>query len=399
MRNQNVINTAQSAYLLEYGRRRMRVCADTFQNLAQIFGEDGEAEGQEERRTRVARMIEKRLAEGRQLFAGNLKEMADMMNHVADESVRFISLGGRRQKQIIRELWSEGLSARELYLVQRGDGRMELSVVLSSRTRNSRTAEEAADYLSVLLDMRLVPARRNPFFIGTEPVCCFFEEEPLFLYMTGTARAVKETEKVSGDSFAFFEAGDGNLTAVLSDGMGSGEEACRDSEAVADMMEGMLEAGLTPQTAVTLLNSVVASEGRAEKLPTLDLCSIDLYEGECLFLKTGAAASFIKRGSAVERIAGATLPLGAFGNPQIERARRGVSDGDYIILMSDGMTAGWPEEDGEQQLLRFLSRMNAVTPAEVSNTLLAYALEQSQGRIRDDMTVLTIGIWEKETSG
>ena len=141
MRNQNVINTAQSAYLLEYGRRRMRVCADTFQNLAQIFGEDGEAEGQEERRTRVARMIEKRLAEGRQLFAGNLKEMADMMNHVADESVRFISLGGRRQKQIIRELWSEGLSARELYLVQRGDGRMELSVVLSSRTRNSRTAD------------------------------------------------------------------------------------------------------------------------------------------------------------------------------------------------------------------------------------------------------------------
>lgn len=34
--------------------------------------------------------------------------------------------------------------------------------------------------------------------------------------MTGTARAAKETEEVSGDNFAFFEADDGNFTIVLS---------------------------------------------------------------------------------------------------------------------------------------------------------------------------------------
>ena len=40
MKSRDTAGAAQSGYLLEYGRRKIRVCADTFQNLAQIFGED-----------------------------------------------------------------------------------------------------------------------------------------------------------------------------------------------------------------------------------------------------------------------------------------------------------------------------------------------------------------------
>ena len=297
MKNRESGSTAQSAYLLEYGRRKIRVCADTFQNLAQIFAEDrSEAEGQEAagqdtglpdasgredmRQKRTVLFLRKSLEKERQLFAGNLKEMAAMMNRAAEESVRFIRLGSRRQKQIIRGLAGEGLNAREIYLVQRGDGRMELSILLSarpSRNRGARTVDEAAGCLSVLLDMRLVSAKRNPFFIGEEPVCYFFEEEPEYVYLTGTARAVKETETVSGDNFAFFEAGDAQLVLALSDGMGSGDEACRDSEAVVDMVESMLEAGLDVQMAVRLMDSAMAGEGSAENLPfpsTIDGLSI-----------------------------------------------------------------------------------------------------------------------------
>ena len=44
MKNKNLCDTAQSAYLLEYGKRKIKVCADTFQNLAQIFGEEEQEE-------------------------------------------------------------------------------------------------------------------------------------------------------------------------------------------------------------------------------------------------------------------------------------------------------------------------------------------------------------------
>ena len=59
-----------SDYLLVYGRRKIRVCAATFQNLAQIFAEDRDEEEEQER---TVLFLRKSLAKERQLFAGNLK--------------------------------------------------------------------------------------------------------------------------------------------------------------------------------------------------------------------------------------------------------------------------------------------------------------------------------------
>lgn len=392
MKNQETAGTVQSAYFLEYGRRKIKVCADTFLNLARIFSREDQEEAE---RDRTELLVKKSLSEGRRLFAKDLKEMADMLRSAAEEPIRFASLGGKRRKQLIKGLQTEGLQAEEICLVRRGEGRMELSALLSSRDGKTHTAEEAADYFSVLLDMRLTSSGRNPYFIGTAPVCCFFEEEPAYVYLTGSAGAIKERETVSGDCCAFFEAGDGNLTLLLSDGMGSGQDACRESAAVADMAEDFLETGMPPELAVRLINSVIVTGG-GSALPTLDLCSVDLYEGRCRFLKTGAAVSFIKRGRAVEKISAASLPLGAFGQARTETAVREVSDGDYIVLLSDGMTQGWPREDGEAELERLLAGMEDVSPTEMARTLLQYAVKQQGGRIRDDMTVLTAGIWERE---
>ena len=394
MRQSNVKEYEQSVYMLEYGRRKMKICADTFLDLARILGEDEEASEKELYHLRSDRVISSRLSEGRRGFAGNFREIADMMKDACEETVRFMNLGKRRQKQVIRGLAGEGILAKELYLVQHGNGQTEISVMLSAKNGSIRTVEEAADYLSVLLDVRLVSARRNPYYIGKEPFRYFFREEPGYLFMTGMAKAVKETEQVSGDNFAFFEAGDGNMTVILSDGMGSGEEACRDSETVADMAEGFLETGITPQMAVGLVNSAVLSERRENRPSTLDLCSIDLYEGKCMFLKNGAAASFIKRGGAVETISAGSLPLGCFENIRPESAERELSDGDLVILVSDGVIESW-NSGGEEKLRRYLSEIESISPSELAGRILRYAIEEAGGRVRDDMTVLAVGIWER----
>ena len=157
MKNKDTADTAQSVYLLEYGRRKIKVCADTFQNLAQIFGEEGEGMDAEEeagaRQARAVYLMRKKLTEGRQLFAGNLKEMAEMMNQVAEESVRFISLGSRRQKQIAKGLLSEGLLAKDVYLVQKGDGRFWICAWCPQREIRSLSDRRPCAFSS----------RRSPF--------------------------------------------------------------------------------------------------------------------------------------------------------------------------------------------------------------------------------------------
>lgn len=388
----------QSAYLLDYDRRRILNCADTFRNLAAVFSgmnQNGEEETQETFQDRERMLRLKQAEENRRQYAAYMRQMAGLMQAVAGTSVQLIRLGGRQEKQIVRALAGEGIRVQDIYLLRGQEDRLEISISLCSKKDISVTVEEIAGYLSVLMDIRLAPEKRNPYFIGMEPVNLYFEEEPAFCYMTAAATAIKENEMISGDSYSFFEE-DNSLTIILSDGVGSGEEAAGDSSRIVDLTEQILDAGLGVRTAVQMLNSMVGAQGDENRMSTLDICRIDLGRGECSIVKAGAASTFIKRGGLVEKISSGNLPLGMMAEETGKENIRQLKDGDMVILLSDGVTQDWPCGDGEFFLARQMERLNVSSPVDMANSLLRFAIEQCQGKIRDDMTVLAAGVWENQ---
>lgn len=112
--------------------------------------------------------------------------------------------------------------------------------------------------------------------------------------------------------------------------------------------------------------------------------------------KAGAVSTFIKRGAVVERVDSAALPLGMLAGEQPGESLRQLEDGDMVILVSDGVVQDWPGEDSELVLARQIERLVFHSPVDIANALLRFAIGQSQGRIRDDMTVLVAGIWKNE---
>lgn len=384
----------QSAYLLEYDRRRILNCADTFRSLAAVLtGMNLEEEEERERQDREKRLQQSRAREDRKQYAAYLKQVAGLMQAVAGTSVQLIRLGGRQERQIVRALAGEGIWAQDLYLLRGQEGRLEISVSVCTKRDTSVTAAEIAGYLSVLMDLRLVPEKRNPYFVGMEPVSLYFEEEPAFCCLTAAATAVKENETVSGDSHSFWEE-DGAITMILSDGVGSGENAQQDSSRVVDLTEQILDAGLGGRMAVQLLNGLIGAEGDEERMATLDVCRIDLKKGECAITKAGGASTFIKRDSDVERVSLKTLPLGLWGQTEEREAVRSLQEGDMIVMISDGVVEDWPCGDGEEHLMRRIGEIRSDSPVDLANHLLRYAIGQCRGQIRDDMTVLVTGIWK-----
>ena len=69
----------------------------------------------------------------------------------------------------------------------------------------------------------------------------------------------------------------------------------------------------------------------------MDLCSIDLYSGVCSFLKAGAAATFIRRDTWVESIVSTSLAAGLMQQMDFDTASRKLYDGDYLIMVTDGV--------------------------------------------------------------
>lgn len=329
-------------------------------------------------------------------MVAHLEEMAQIMSELARETRRCVPMGERRFKQIAHALREVDIQIKNLYLIENEMGHMEVSLTMRNMKTANLSAEEIGDLLSVLLNMHLVSAGDNSFFVGDEWQTFYYVQEAKFHVLTGIAKAVKETEKISGDNYAFFEGNAGNLTAVLSDGMGSGEKACADSTMVVELMQKFLEAGFQMEVAIQMINSALLSEGENTNMSTLDICSLDLYNGECRFVKVGSACSYIKRQHLVDRISSGNLPLGIFQKPDTEAVGRTLMDGDYVIMISDGILDALSQGIGEDMLSELIGSSNLENPGEMANAILNFCIHQCRGHIRDDMTVLVIGIWKKD---
>ena len=390
------------AIIPEYGRQRLLNYAESFRDLADLFEEDGiggpDGIKADNRRDYL---WQRKLQENQGLLAEHLKEMAHIMAEVAKTTYAYRPMGERRYRQISKLLKESGIQLKDFFALEHEDGHVEISLTMKTvsekYTRMGEyehiSVEDVADYISVAMNTRLQAAKSAPMYITPEWNTYYFLEEPNFYLLTGTAKAVKETEKVSGDNFSFYEGDNGKMAMILSDGMGSGEKACRDSERVIELTERLLEAGFRKEAAIQMINGALASSGQEENLSTLDICDMNLYTGECEFIKVGAACTYIKRGRLVDRLSAQNFPLGVFGQLETEVMYRTLQNGDYVIMLSDGVLDALSQGIGEEVLPEIIGKMDYSNPNEIANQILTYCLAQSKGQVRDDMTVLVTGVW------
>lgn len=379
----------QTAQVSDLCRRRLLSYADSFCELAKSYDRDFEPKpcGRE------TILMERRLWESRQVISGQLNEMAKIMTEAADEMLVFWPMETKKRRLLEQALAQEGICAKGSRYLPRDNGRTALVLTMNTR-RGKVSIDEAADMISVLLDKRLQPSVTSPCVVDTSPQSFILEEETGFLALTGFSKAVKEDETVSGDNYAVIEAEKGRMTIMLSDGTGSGETAGRDSGRVLDLMEKMLEAGYGADEAINMVNTALFVAGEDNNHPTLDICDIDLYQGNCQLRKVGGAATFLKRSEEVEQLAAGNLPLGIFQKVEIQPLCKKLQDGDYLIMVSDGVVDAFGGEDYGQTLSGVISEIRDCNPGEIADRLLRLAVCASGGKIRDDMTIGVIGIWE-----
>ena len=379
----------QGLLVSDYGKKKLLGYADSFCSLAKTFTYRKKEEG--EGADRQALLMKRRLWEDREILADNLQEIARIIRTLAQEEQPLYPFKERELKKIIRACKEQGILVRSIYRTQDEVCGMKLAVSMKVDERCVMTVEEAAEFFSVLFDRRLLAERDSLFFLPGEYETIVFEEEAPFCILTGMAKATRENEIVSGDTCSFIEQGNGKLIMALSDGMGSGEKAMADSELVIDLLERFSEAGFSKETAAEMINGVLVARTEEENMSTLDVCDINLYTGNCELLKIGSASTYIKHGEMIERVEADSLPLGIFHKIDVSGQKRQLADGDYIIMVSDGIVDG---VDNEEIFEQVLAQIKLQSPQEMANYILQFVLHKTMGRVQDDMTVLVLGLWE-----
>ncbi len=227
---------------------------------------------------------------------------------------------------------------------------------------------------------------------GKENCFLFLKEKEALGVTTGIARIKKDKSGVSGDSFTFLKTRDGEYVVAISDGMGSGREANKLSETTIGLLEQLIDCGLSIRHSLGMINIMMSMN--PEKYSTVDISVIDLYSGNTEFYKMGAVPSIITNGKDIDLIQIDNLPAGFLTESTVQPEKRKISDGEFIIMMTDGLYDRINGSDGEKMIKKVIARENTLNPQELAQHLLERACSGKKN-VPDDMTVIVAKLWRK----
>ena len=396
MREKDSSTTDQNIITLpEYGIQKIMNCADSYRSIAKVFLNFQVEPEKRNAKTRQEMIFHRQMKENQSFMAEQFLNMADKLSEVVSQSYQFVPEEDKQYKQLARYMKKEGIDIKHVYFMENEnrDGVLEMTMRAVSETERIPAAD-IAELLGLYYDMHIKPSAQSPYFVEYEYQSFTFIQEPAYCFLSGQATAVKDGEEISGDSILVSDRVDGHVYFMLADGVGSGEIAGRHSEKVLEFMEKFLLAGYSRETAIQVLNGLLLQDGEEAAMSTLDMCDLNLYKGVCEFNKIGAAASYHKRDYLVEKIWIENLPLGAFQTLDLDVVRRRLEEGDYVIMVTDGILEGLISEGMEEKLTEFISGLTLKNPRDMAQRILQHCIGLCKGHIQDDMSVLVFGMWK-----
>ena len=335
-----------------------------------------------------------RFLESRDAVVSQFRELSLILEEFSHQIDQARDISETYEGAIRKIFRKHHMAVDSMLLLEYENGQRE--AYLTVKTTNGRcvTAKDAARLMGQAVPGGAwSPAKDSRSIINRQYAALRFEEDGAYHMLFGAARVPKQGERCSGDNYTFCESPGDQVIMSLSDGMGSGEEACRESEQVVDLTQQLLETGFSPRSALKLVNTVLLLSG-AQHPATLDLSCVDLHTAVLEVMKLGAVPTFIIGQEGVERLEAGQVPVGVLRDAEPVLISRKLWEGDRIVMVTDGVLDALPGDDRAESMRQFLEGMEETGPQELAEKILDFAISCIP-MPRDDMTVLTAGIWKK----
>jgi len=343
----------------------------------------------------VSETIKERLAEGKNILSTHISNITSTLESLLNDFKREVNIDTELERIVKRVLNRNSIYYNNIFCYIDKNGRIKIRISINNCDGADYCQKNIISLLSNTMGVKVcvgddgcnIDTKTNERIIT-------IEEKPKYYMVSYGAMQPKNGEKQTGDNYSFGKSANGTYTIILSDGMGSGPEAGEESEATVDLVEKLMEAGFNEEVTINTVNSIMGMRfAEDEKYATLDLSKINLYNGDSVFVKIGAAPTFIKRGHDVKAINSKNLPFGLVDEVDVEIIKEVLKPGDILVSVSDGILdidtlnlgkVTWLEE--------YLKGINADS-RELSERILEKAKSLSGGTIKDDMTVIVSKVY------
>ena len=322
----------------------------------------------------------RKVAEMRNVLTGQLAATGTMLKKMSEELDRndtFDDKAALEAEKVFAETGLSGVSVIALVINNK------LSIDAYGSGTLSMEPDELADRLSFALrrefDLPVMNETDGRVHITVSERARYDAQIKIFRRNKGGSRH-------SGDCAECFNDGRGNVYMILSDGMGSGSRARIDSAFSCGMLSKLLKAGIDLDASLEMLNTSLLVKSSDESFATLDLCKIDLNTGDVLICKAGGASTYIRCGDTFAKIDEDGMPLGVGFEADYKGKLFRISEGDVIIMKSDGAQLD------EKWLEQLVMRDRHADIEKITETAGEALRLSSDKETEDDITIIGVKV-------
>ena len=335
---------------------------------------------------KITRILKQRELENTEKVSKQYKEVSKILNNIAENIKEGTLVKSDSQKKLRDELKFYGFNVYEDEFVKEDDS-IEYTFITDILTNIDKQKKQITDLASNILEQNMnIKLILN--ISKTEKSKIKLISTPKYDIKTEIISMKKDGETVCGDTYLQMELSDLRKLTVISDGVGSGEDASKSSTAVINILERLLSGGFSEEKAIEIVNSIIKLKGNDELYATLDAAIINEKDGECYFIKLGAAPTYLIDNGKVTTISSVNIPVGLVENTDYIPICKKLKEGDFIIQISDGVV---PEGiDTNSNYLR-----NYLLTCDTSKTAKVIAQEIKEvfnlnngGTLEDDATII-----------
>lgn len=335
--------------------------------------------------------------EGAAVVQEGLRAIAGALNECLKEREFSCPEKSAQIRRLEYLLWEKGIKSSRYSYLEDEDGRGMLLFYARAKRPGQISKKAVARMAQQVFGTSFLVSEEGEPYLSDKDQELLLRERGRFTVRFFAEGESKEQAEPCGDNFSVLRREDGKTYVMLSDGLGSGQTACRQSERVLELIEELLNAGFPAADALSMSNGCLAGQSEEGFLATVDLCEIDEFTGEARFYKMGAPDSFVIHKNQVEQI-GQTeekaLPAGAFvQSPGVPGVKK-LYHGDYLVMVSDGVLDAFPGDNPEEALRQVLLMLPKGNPGAMAEQILKI-VKETRGERADDCMVLVAGIRER----
>jgi sigma-B regulation protein RsbU (phosphoserine phosphatase) len=212
------------------------------------------------------------------------------------------------------------------------------------------------------------------------------------------ASAWQSARLVGGDYFDILPLAEKTLGLCIADVAGKGMPAALLMSNLQAAVRGLSSLSVAPNLLCSRLNSIVFRNTDSDRFITFFYAQLDGPARRLAYVNAGHNAPVVVRSDGShERLREGGAVLGVFASRDYEMGSVQLSQGDRVILFTDGVTEACNlggEEFGESRLLRLLEDHRTLSADALQAKILAAVAEFSGGRWQDDATLLVLAVGE-----